>query len=257
MIYTTQIEVKDLFGNIKSKSIEFAATDDYEYISLEEAEEIIEELEELEEKTYSEEISLDCESNKSYYYTFEQIPLNCKVRNIGNKILESISVCLEGKCNIIDLTISEEKGINFETSAENKTELIVSANNGVIDIINNVPILILEKPDLRMTAFDYPAQLNYSESFNWSFKLNSEALVKNLNIHIKGMESYLLNQSQGIHHVEIESNSKQFLNNKIVIEIKFEDEYGNKFEISEVKDIKVINLPWYASLYKFFIGLIN
>ncbi len=257
MIYTTQIEVKDLFGNIKSKSIEFSAGNDYEFVSLEEAEEIIGELEELEEKTYSEEISLRCESNKSYYYVFEQIPLTCKVRNIGNKILNDFSVCLEGECRIIDLTISEEKEISFETLVENKTELIVSANNGAIDLINNVPVLILDMPDLRMTAFEYPTQVNYSESFNWSFELTSEALVKNLEIHIKGMDHYVLNQSQGIHHIGIESNSRQFLNNQIFIGINFEDEYGNKFDISEIKYIEVMNLPWYASLYKFFIDLIN
>ncbi|MBT3395170.1 transglutaminase domain-containing protein [archaeon] len=257
MRYSTQIEVVDLFGEITSEVIEFSSSEGYDYISEDKAREMIEELEEIEEKTYSEEISLECGAERSYYYTFENIPISCKIKNIGNKILTGISVCLDQECEIVDLTISEEKKILFEIQAENLTERVVSAKNEVIDLISNIQLTILGKPDLKMIDFEYPDQVDYGENFNFIFRLDSKALIKNLSISINGANKQIIQESQGITNLEAKLNSKYLLNNKINILIEYEDEFRNTFELNEVKTIKVMNLPWYAQIYKFFIDLVN
>ncbi len=257
MRYTTQIEVIDLFGEITSDVIEFSSSEGYDYISEDEARDLIEELEEIEEKTYSEEISLECGSERPYYYIFETVPISCNIKNIGNKILTDISVCLDQECELIDLTISKEKEILFEIHAENLTERVVSAKNGVVDLISNIQLIVLGKPDLKMIYFEYPNQVNYGEDFDFIFRLDSKALIKNLSISINNADKQIIQESQGITNLEAKLNSKSLLNNKIKILIEYEDEFGNTFELNEIKAIDIINIPWYAQIYKFFVNLVN
>lgn len=252
-IYTSEIEAKDLFGKKAENTLRFGSG--YETISEEYALNLIEELEDKEEKKYSEEIALNCEPEKNYYYDFEEINVKCEVKNTGNVLLKNVPICLEEDCRNKDLKIGIKEEIVFENVPQ-ESKMIATVVKDNIDLVQEINIKILEEPDLLITGFQSPAEVNYGEDFNLSFVLSSDAIVKDVVLKIKGLEPLEIEKKQKAQTITIKTNSKNFITELIKMRINYKDEYDREFEIEKLADMKVNNLPWYIKILAFFQRLV-
>ncbi len=253
-IYTSEIEAKDLFGKTAKTAIEFASS--YDIITLSEAENIISELEEKQEKSYSEKLTLNCNPEKEYYYDFENITIICNVKNIGNTLLEGVNICLNNDCITKNLQIGINEEIRFENIAKQNKTVATAKING-IELMQEIPIKIFSEPDVKIMALNYKKQLNYNEPFNISFMIYSIAKIDNIEIKIGSLEPIYLNSQDIENKITINTNSKYFSSNKVHIKLSYEDEYGRKYTKERDATIQVLNTPWYAKILSFFSLLFN
>ena len=246
--YTSTIEAEDMFGSVDSDTIEFSEF--YDVFTRSEAEELIEELEEEEDLTYSETINLDCSTPKSYYYSFEKVKISCEVHNIGNMLIRDLGVCLFEDCHTIDLNIAQKKEVLFELDNPG-TSLAISANNDVIEVYSFINLLVLNEPDLEISDLDFKNTIDYNEEFEISFVLNSEAKIEDLVLNIDGLEPIEIVKDKKSLPISITSKGKYFLDEVNMI-FNYKDEYENVYSLEKNKDILVINVPWYAKIIRFF-----
>nr|MBA4404775.1 hypothetical protein [Nanoarchaeum sp.] len=248
-VYTAIVEVKDLFGETADTTIEFSPG--YKIITEEKALELINELEEKEEKQYSEELSLTCNPNKKYYYEFENITINCDLRNLGNVLLKDVEVCLENNCKTIDAKIGIAEKLIFENVP--RYDIInVTAKKDNIDLLSEISLELLTEPDVSITNPDLPQELYYDQDFNLSFVLSSDAIVKDVKLKIKGLKTIDINKSNTAEDIIINTNSKNFPNNKLDITLEYKDEYDREFKFKKQFDLNIQNIPWYAQILGLF-----
>jgi transglutaminase-like putative cysteine protease len=250
MMYSSVIEVSDLFGSTDEEEVYFSNS--YEIFTKEQALSLIKELQEKEKKSYSENLLLTCLPNKPYYYQFEDIKINCTLQNTGNTQLK-VNLCLENNCQNINLNIAEKKKITLNSNPINETKITATFDNQTL--IAYVYPRILEKPDLKITGLNYPSQIEYGKDFNLTFILTSIASVKDIKIKINNFKEISLNKTKKAQQILLETNSKHFLSNKIKIKVSFKDEYNNKFEIKQEAPILVTNVPWYKRIIYFISSL--
>jgi transglutaminase-like putative cysteine protease len=252
-IYTAELEAKDLFETRETSQIEFGNS--YEVITKEEAEELVQSLEEKEDKKYSEELSLFCNSGKEYYYDFEEVNVICNVRNLGNTLLTNTEICLEQECINKDLRI----GINEEIIFNNITKqdlLTATAKVNNIDLLNEINIKIFTEPDVKILGLQYPKQIEYDKEFNVSFTITSLAKVDQIEIKLNGQEPLILTKNAQSEFIVIKLNSKDFITGKLSIELNYKDEHDRDFSQKRNSEIEIIGMPWYAQIISFFSNLL-
>lgn len=247
--FTTHLEVQDSFGEVASNTFQFSEI--FEVFSKQDALDLVESLEQEEEKSYSPQLSLECNSTKSYYYTYEEPEVTCYLKNTGNNYLDDLEICLEEDCQNLDLRISQEEELTF-TPEKTTKKLIITAKNQDIGLQKSVNLKIFEQPDLKIQYPEYPSLVNYSDTFNFSFILSSEVLVEDLKIQINNYEPNYIEQSQGSRTIFTNLAAKFFTIKSIKVTIDYEDENGNPFTLEESFEISVQRIPWYIKFVNFF-----
>jgi len=247
--FTTHLEVQDSFGAMASHTFQYSQL--FETFTQKEALDLVESLEQEEEKSYSPQLNIECNTTKSYYYTYEEPEITCSLKNTGNNYLEDLKICLEENCQTLDLRISQQEELNFLPEKQTK-RLIVTAKNQDVDLQKTIDLKVFEKPDLKIQYPEYPNPINYSNTFDFSFILSSEVLVKNLEIKINNYEENYILESQGSKTISTNLNSKFFTIEPITVKINYEDENGNPFSLEESFQINVENIPWYIKFINFF-----
>jgi hypothetical protein len=247
--YTSKIEAKDLFGKRVETELEFAST--YDTITKDEAQDMVNDLIESEEKSYSEQLSLTCQSEKNYYYDFEDIIVVCEVKNTGNVFLENVEICLEDDCQRKDMKIGIKEEITF-SNVPKQNQLHATAKKDEIDLSTKVNLEVLQEPDLVLIGLKYPNEIRYGEDFELSFVLSSDAIVEDVILKVSGLQNIPIEKTQKAQTFVINTNSKNFVGDTIDITLTYKDEHGREFEINEKAGINVENLPWYAKIIAFF-----
>ncbi len=252
-LYTTVFEVINSFGSIESTKINYA--EDYNIISLEQANQVIDSYKIAEQQSSSEEISVNCKPEKSYYYTYEKASLLCTIKNTGNVILGDLDVCLENNCNAIDLYIAESREMKFENVDANK-ELEVKISGNSIDYKNKFTIKSLSDPHLRVSNLKYPDLIFYNGIADLEFTLSSEAPVKNLKFTLNGHSFYDLDSFNGKETRKITLKGNSFYSkDKSVLIIDYEDENGYKYTTEKSFLVNMSNLPLHIKFFDFFRNL--
>jgi len=248
-IYTAELEAKDLFETRESSQIEFGSS--YDVITKEEAEELVQSLQEKEDKKYSEELSLSCNSEKEYYYDFEEVNIICNAKNIGNTLLRNAEICLEQECITKDLKIGINEKILFN-SVVKKDLFIATAKVNDIDLLNEIHVKIFSEPDIKILGLQYTKQIEYDKEFNISFTITSIAKVDKIEIKITNQEPILLDKDAQSESIMVKVNSKDFIAGKLSIELNYKDEHERKFTQKRYSEIEIMGMPWYAQIINFF-----
>jgi len=255
-IYTSTIEAKDVFGSVSSDTFKFAGDQGYDFVSEEEALEIISELEEQDDKSYSDILSLDCDPSKNYYYDFEVVNVTCYAKNIGDFDYTELDVCYKEDCRSIDLDVGQTRELDFEIVPDS-SNLVFSARNEFVELYSFVKISMLEEPDLSLSATGYLRKVDYDEEFYINFTLSSKAEIDNLKAKL-GSSSYFDIEKEGeVVSVEAKVRGSYFLTNKVIFKFKYDDEFGNSHTLEEVRPITVNNIPWYGKIIRGFKILIE
>ncbi len=250
-VYTTKVKVIDTFGSSDSINIEYA--NNYEIFTLKQAQDLVDELEEQQEKTFSDQLSLKCEPKKPYYYTYEDAYIECSLTNIGNTFLSNIELCFKEDCKRTDLRIGEKKFFEFSKKVSSLSPTpLVTAKNSQVEVNSFLNLRVLREPDLKVESIDYPKQVDYNQPLTITFDLDSDVIVKDLEIKIDNLDPLIVEQSQGTKTIKLETNSNHFINNRLDIKVDYKDENGKEYQLTETFDILVTNLPWYARILRVF-----
>jgi transglutaminase-like putative cysteine protease len=251
-IYTAELEAKDLFETRKSSEIEFGSS--YDVITKSKAEELIESLQEKEDKKYSEELLLSCNSEKEYYYSFEEVSIICNVKNTGNVLLRNTEICLEQECITKDLKI----GINEKITFDNVTKqdlFVATVKVNDIDLLNEIDVKIFSEPDVKIIGLQHPKQIEYNEEFNVSFTITSIAKVDKIEIKLNGQEQFILTKDSQSEFIVLKLNSKDYITGKLSIELNYKDEYGKDFSQKRNSGLEITGMPWYAQIINFLANM--
>ena len=253
-IYTTIVEAKDTFGSKDQDEIKFLTGE--KKLSLEEAQEIIDELSEEEENSYSETLFLNCKPGKEYYYIFEESKVTCSLRSISSP-LNNLEVCLNNEqCQKLSLEKLEEKSITFTKPAseilENSKITVTSQNLKLERYLN---FKIFEKPSVKLTSLNYPSDINYNEDISLDIEITSLTPVKDAKLKINSLDTIELGDLDSKKSFSISLNSKAFFNEKIKVSIEYKDEFQNTYKESTISEIEINNTPWYMKAYGFIYNL--
>lgn len=128
-----------------------------------------------EEKSYSREVSFDCDYPKEIGLG-EKAKVKCVLKNSGNTNLKEIDFCLGNVCKIIDLPINQKRSNEITITGEKTgwNKILVSAENDQIEKKSSLEYLVLDEPSISV-KLEYPEKVKYGESFQitWSLERDS------------------------------------------------------------------------------------
>lgn len=252
--YSSIFEVADLFGSVDSTKIKYARGN--KVISEEEANAIIEQNTEKEEKTYSKNLVMDCYSGRSYYYSYEkEIVINCYLKNIMGSKINKLSVCLGESCSDIELGVIGVRNIKFIVAPQNNTLFVVNAKGDRIDLNRYVNVNKLDSPNLRISSIDYPDAVSYRDDANISFVLNIDAPVIDVSGKINGKNMFAINKLETSERIIVMLKGGDiYTKNKITINYK--DENGVEYKTSNNFYVNLANMPWYIKIINIFRNMV-
>ncbi len=248
-IYTTTIEVRDTFNSLDSEEITFSPDAGYEYISLSEAEEMVDSMTVDEEDQFSSQVVLSCIPDRDYYYSFSAANIECNVRSINDN-LDHLEICLGESCEDFALPKSSEKDFTFPI-IPSSDPVVVNLKNSEIDVKRVILLNFIEKPEVKIARIGL-SSLNYDEPIDIPLTISSQTPVKDITLNMNRFQPIVLDELDGTKTFTITTNTKHFNAEKISIKIEFEDEEGNFYEEEYTQPIKVNNLPWYWSFINIF-----
>ncbi len=253
-IYTSKIEIQDIFNNTLSENLRYANT--FNTYSLENAQDKINALKEEEIKIFSREVDIECSKDKDFYYNYEKINLNCKLYNLGNTNLENLDICLKDDCQNIDLNIAEEKEFNFIINAdESLPEAIIKAENQDISKTEFIKLNVLKLPNLKISNLDYPGNVNYNNKYNLEFILVSDSEANNVEIKLGNTKVLELEKFNGKQRFNVEFQGKNIYKKDAKLEVDYKDKNNVNYNTLEELQIQVGNIPIYTKFW-FWIAII-
>jgi transglutaminase-like putative cysteine protease len=250
-VYTTTIELNDLFGSTDTEEITFATGSGYEYISLEEAEEIVEDLTPEDNDFSSNQIVLSCNPEKDYYYSYHTANIICNFRSINNA-LNNLEICIKENCETFSIQSNKEKNFEFQIQPSNNP-VKVTLKNSEINVGRTILLNYQDGPEIKITPIDI-YNINYDEEIDIPITINSKTPLKNIKINLNRFEAITFDSLDGTKSFTLSSNSKHLNSEKINLKIEFEDEEGNSYSIEHEQDLKINNLPWYWKFINLFRG---
>ena len=200
-----------------------------------------------EEKDYSNEVEFGCVSDKEEYYNYEDINVDCVIKNTGNTYLEDLSVCYIDDCNTFNLGITQKREVYFQPiiMKTGKKEIAIIAKNNDIYKTERVEIEILDTPDVAIEEVTFPEEVRYDDEYDVSFivKKTSDSIPYNVTVTISENER----QKKWVIE-ELTADQKFVLNmkgqdldideNNVKIRVDYED--GNGKEYDEDKEINIM-----------------
>ena len=209
---------------------------------------LLNQLKEQELKVYSRNVEITCDLPTAVYVN-ENFNINCDVKNIGNVFLNSVRICLDDQqCQKHDIGISQIKNVGFSSILTEAAEqqLTVSAKNNDVNKIQQVKIMVEDKPQLTIEKVVYPELIDYGPDFDIDFQLWRHSLSKPKKLFVK----FIINSKQTEWTLEeLEANQK--FNVKLDRTVLNPDE--NKFQI--IVEYHDRNNLQYTESYEQFIEL--
>ncbi len=247
--YSGIIEIKDIFNTITNTKISYSSN--LKIISLKDAQDLISSKEETEEnKVYSPELKLKC-SSKENFLNYENVNIECDIKNGGNTLLKNINTCIINNCqNIPVLSISESKKLSFDFDNLSKglNNIIIKSNSNNIETTDIIQLNILDSPELKIYDINYKNIINYNDNFEIKLDLTSKVPVKNVVLYMND-NPINLGDIENSKKLNIETNGKN-LKNILKIKINYKDDNDKDYIFEEDYPIEIINIPWYIKLFR-------
>lgn len=252
--YTSNIEFVDYFGSMDNEDLKYSA--DYDYYSLEEAEEKVSQLEEVNDNDYNNELEIECKTSKKDFYTYEKGNIICSLKNKGNVNLNDLNVCFLDKCRKLDLLINMEEEVyfEFETNIESKEYFIIAENEDITKYYY-ININIVDSPNLRTEDLVYNNEINFRDIGQIKFNLNSDAECYDVIIRLGKREIFSINKFDGSDFFLIPFKGGFFYGKNKNLNMEYKDNNGKKYFVEEELNINVVEAPFYIKILN-FIGLI-
>jgi len=241
----------------QTESTEFIAKENEQYLTSQDIDELLEEQNQEQQKTYSKKINLEC-SSKEFSYLEEPLEISCKISNQGNVYLENLEICSED-CKTLNLGIGETKTTNFTSTT--KQRMKVRAQNSEVSKTFYLTTEILDYPELEIIDLNAPKLVNYQDNFSISFgikktsKSNPIQLEVSLDNRIKDIQINELNQQQNL-KLNLKGKDLGQGNNTLTLTITHQDRNQKKY-ITTKQIIVELEKVTFIQKIKIFINKIN
>jgi transglutaminase-like putative cysteine protease len=231
----------------------FSVEVDQFFFTLLELEEYIKNNQEEISKPLSKDIYLNCSTNKENYLVKETVFIDCVLKNIGNVLLDKISLCFEDNCFLEKLDLLETKSFsfNYELKDKQKNKFLIKAFNDDFFKSSEIYVNIFERPILNMEYIDYPKNIEYGQEFSIDFKVSkmntAEIIFFNATIISKGInQEWIFNDMDENRKFSLLINSKQLSSktNSFDIIITYKDSFNKKYLLEDNIEINFVNLSF-------------
>ncbi|MBL7100703.1 MAG: transglutaminase domain-containing protein [Nanoarchaeota archaeon] len=251
-IYTSDLEVKNVFGASASHIIKYAKN--FEDYSREWAVSTTERLKERESKFFFSDLELKCSSDKSSYYSVEDAELSCLVTNLGNVQLDNVNVCLAEGCKRISLGIGEKKEVSFTKSLTSSETVSVSAENEDMVRYSEVKLDVVEIPDLQVVDVE-PKTIAYDELNTLTVSFVTESPAYHVRMEIKNLGAVEWKEVSDKRFLKIPFEGKIFSNGFIEIHMSYDDALNKTYVKDEQIPILVTDVPAYVRFWNWLKNL--
>jgi len=248
-IYTLPVTIGTIKGSVKSTSFK-SKRGDITY-SFEEINNILNQKEEEEEKIYSKDVEIDCSIDRKEFYAYESALAQCKIKNVGNTVLNNLNVCFESECTKTNLWIVQEKSFNYTVgkSVAGKQESALTVKSSGVSKVEYIEFNVLDKPEIKITDIKIPDNVEYEDTFKIEFLLSKVSSSNPVNIKITLSQNnfektWNLNELSSDRKFIINSlgnNLKKGTNNFNII-VKYEDRNERAYETKETFSINLTNV---------------
>ncbi|MBW2992332.1 transglutaminase-like domain-containing protein [Candidatus Woesearchaeota archaeon] len=202
----------------------------------EEMQSYIDEKTEEEQKRYSRDISLSCSAEESALLG-QILNIDCSIVNEGNVFIEDLDVCLGGDCRTLNLGISKSGQVIYEAEVNEtgENDFTVKASNKDVSKTVHVITMVFDKPNIEISGLEYEQKIKFGDELRLKFLLEKTSLSNPLNTEIKIIRGKTKNRwSYGelkeSQDFVINFNTKDMAKeNKITIEVIYEDDKGDRF----------------------------
>ncbi|MBU2639940.1 MAG: transglutaminase-like domain-containing protein, partial [Nanoarchaeota archaeon] len=218
IMYTGEIVVKDSFGSRAAKELNFAKGLDI--ISIEEANDVMNELEVEEAQVREYDLNFDCDSEKKVYYRYEKLNVICSLENKGNVPID-VNLCLKRDCKDVKLSINQDKKVSFVFDLKDYTEMLfvraISGNHVESDYLT---FEVYDESELEVKNIYYDS-VRYGQKGEIKIDVNVVPSVDKLIVEIDKVGSFSYDNVVGFKTLKIPFKSWDFNEGNNFVNIKF------------------------------------
>lgn len=245
-IYSFDVEFADDFNNTARSKIKYAAI--YDHYEVEDALKMVKGLEIGEDEEILGDLELSCNAPSSYVYSDADIPVTCNAFNIGSKYMKGVKICLLEKCRTADLAAGENMELTINhTFGEGDSAVVKAEYSGKVKHAS-VKANIVKKPLVTLKKSEIKS-IGYNEKKNIEIEITTNTKISDVTIKF-GNNKVNLRELEGRHIINLEATGKMLMKG-LKISATYKDKGGKYYFIKDEIKSKVVNVPWYAGLFKF------
>ncbi|MBI5797411.1 transglutaminase domain-containing protein [Candidatus Woesearchaeota archaeon] len=237
-LYTTKIAVNDMYGGVAETNFTFSNV--YDVVSQQEAEALLAPLMNEVTKPYLTDVSLQCATDKEFYYPDEQGLVDCSLQ--GN--LNNIQVCFGDSC----AAGSEKVYFPLDVKQYTSQRLAVRAEKDGKARHAYFDLRILSPPNVTVQHVK-PKSIGFHEEGVLEFDLLSESPVQNLSLKIDGIGSYSISSFSGEKNIQIAITGKDLALQDIPFTFDYQDQLSKEYHTEQLVHIDVPDVPWWYKMY--------
>lgn len=246
-IYTFPIKIKTSTGEETETS--FKASKQFKIYS-EEYMRMSADIEQPEDKPYSNSVFITCTSSKDKIYLNDSVNISCIIDNKGDQILRNLEICIENDCSTTK--ILENKTVKASYTKKFITlgmkTLVFKATNELIEKSYYTIIEVQDKPLIEIANLSFPESMNYEDSSAIRLLAKKKSNTFPRNVHII-IEHELINEDWNVPSFDhdydftvlLKGESLKLNKNDFKIIITYEDEQGKQYNLEKELSIQLNN----------------
>ncbi|MBR9699137.1 transglutaminase domain-containing protein [Candidatus Woesearchaeota archaeon] len=229
LIYTAQ--------NVSQKG-SFLVHPDEVILSRNDIEDILQERQESNGKSYAKDIALECVLAKEEFYLGEESILRCDVVNEGNTFFEKLSICLDKSCQELSLGIAQEKKVSFTLPGNEpgKREAVMMIRSDEVLGTQRISYRVLEKPSVEIVEIQHPVTIGYKDEYVLEFVLKKDSYGNAYDIeiildHDDYQRTWNIEELVGNRQIVVDMKGKDLKagENDLRIIVNYKDKDGNSY----------------------------
>ena len=184
----------------------------------------------------------------------EPFSLPCEVQNLGNVLLDSLIVCLNGEsCQTMNLGITQKTSVMLEglIDSPGPAQVIVSADNEVVSKTHLLFLMVDDLPSMRVQMIDAPKKVKYHDTFDITMILNKTSMVSPKNVTImmrRGQARYqwTIDQVDKAQPLVLEQKASSLYpgKNVYIVNIAYRDDESRVYTMDEEFSVELTDLTF-------------
>ena len=201
----------------------------------------------VEERTYSRKVALDCEI-PARFRRGETAEVACTIKNIGNTNLQGLNFCLEQDCERIDLPINQQHTRPFTVEGRQAgwSKIVVTAENDLVQKTASWPYLVADPPEVSL-EIDAPETVAYGDDFTLVMELRKGSFTYPQKVEViirsfSGENSWNIEELRQDQTVELQLSSRG-TKKKNVLEVELTWEDADQEKYSRIQEVIIEVIP--------------
>jgi len=241
-IYSIPVSVYSSSNQNNSARILITAREGSECISRQEALAAFRSIMAEKSQRYKSQISVECPFQ--IIHLLENESIRCIIKNVGNTPLNGVSICSNGRCYLLNLSILQEFQLDFPADSEhagNKSQKVSVRGEGIL-MSQNAKYEVIRAPKIRITDFGSEVA---RDKVLFSFKVIPEAgyaKIEDVLISAEGFPVHLDSENMTLPanlSAEVAKNILRRGKNIVNIKVTYSDVSGRAYSESENLEVEI------------------